>query len=100
MMSLPAGAVIRVNPAGAVIRVKMLERSGTGASAMSIVPLHLQRRVEQRWAARVASLVGTIRTKERRIEGLTDQRCAARDTSQSKAREVETPKRRMDLSEC
>jgi hypothetical protein len=34
-----------------------------------------------------------IRTKERRIEGLTDQRCAARDKSQGKARPVETPKR-------
>lgn len=60
---------------------------------MSIFPLHLQRRFEQRWAARVASLVGTFRTKERRIEGLTDQRCAARDKSQRKARPVETPKR-------
>src|ERR1700681_2615058 len=35
----------------------MWGRSGTGASAMSIIPLHLQRRFEQRWAARFGSLV-------------------------------------------
>jgi hypothetical protein len=35
----------------------VLGRSGTGASAMSIIPLHLQRRFEQRWAARFGSLV-------------------------------------------
>lgn len=77
---------------GAVIGVTVLGRSGTGASAMSIIPLHLQRRFEQRWAARVASLVG-FRTEERRIEGLADQRCAARDKSQRRARPFETPKR-------
>jgi hypothetical protein len=33
-----------------------------------------------------------IRTKERRIEGLSDQRCAARDKSQRGACPVETPK--------
>jgi hypothetical protein len=35
---------------------------------MSIIPLHLQRRFEQRWAARFGSLVIAARTKERRIE--------------------------------
>jgi hypothetical protein len=33
-----------------------LGRSVTGASAVSIIPLHLQRRFEQRWAARFGSL--------------------------------------------
>ena len=36
---------------------------------MSIIPLHLQRRFEQRWAARFGSPVTAGRTKERRIEG-------------------------------
>jgi hypothetical protein len=36
---------------------------------MSIIPLHLQRRFEQRWAAQFGSLVIAARTKERRIEG-------------------------------
>jgi hypothetical protein len=36
---------------------------------VSIIPLHLQRRFEQRWAARFGSLVIASRTKERRIEG-------------------------------
>jgi hypothetical protein len=36
---------------------------------MSIIPLHLQRRFEQRWAARFGSLVIASHTKERRIEG-------------------------------
>ena len=31
--------------------------SGTAASAMSIIPLHLERRFEQRWAARFGSLL-------------------------------------------
>ncbi len=35
----------------------MLGRSGTVASAMSIIPIHIQRRFEQRWAARFGSLV-------------------------------------------
>jgi hypothetical protein len=30
---------------------------------MSIIPLHLQRRFERRWAAHVASLVGTFAQK-------------------------------------
>jgi hypothetical protein len=60
---------------------------------MSIIPLHLQRRFERRWAAHVASLVGTFAQKKRRIEGLTDQRCAAGDKSQRKARPVESRKR-------
>jgi hypothetical protein len=34
----------------------MLGRSGTGA-AMSIIPLHVQRRFEQRWATQFGSLV-------------------------------------------
>ena len=38
---------------------------------MSIIPLHIQRRFEQRWAARFSSLVIPGRTKERRIERLT-----------------------------
>src|ERR1700720_1638891 len=40
----------------------MLGRSGTGAPAMSIIPLHLQRRLEQRWAARFGSLANPART--------------------------------------
>jgi hypothetical protein len=35
----------------------MLGRSETGASAMSIIPLHVQRRFELRWATRFGSLV-------------------------------------------
>jgi hypothetical protein len=46
-----------------------LGRSGTGASAMSIIPLHVQRRFEQRWAARFGSLGNPGPTKERRIKG-------------------------------
>jgi hypothetical protein len=38
---------------------------------MSITPLHLQRRFEQRWAARFAGNPG--HTKERRIERLAGQ---------------------------
>src|SRR5260221_5409139 len=34
----------------------MLGRSGTEASAMSIIPLHIQRRFDERWAARFGSL--------------------------------------------
>ena len=41
---------------------------------MSIIPLHLQRRFEQRWAARFGSLVIPARTKEEcRIESLAGQ---------------------------
>jgi hypothetical protein len=35
---------------------------------MSIIPLHLQRRFEQRWAARFGSLVIPAVPKKRRIE--------------------------------
>ena len=44
---------------------------------MNIIPRHIQRRFEQRWVAQFGSLGNPIRTKERRIEGLTGQRCAA-----------------------
>jgi hypothetical protein len=54
---------LSIPPAGAVIRVIMLGRSRAGTSAMSVIPLHLQRRFEQRWAARVASLVGASALK-------------------------------------
>jgi hypothetical protein len=36
---------------------------------MSIIPLHVQRRFEQRWAARFGSLGNPGPTKERRIKG-------------------------------
>jgi hypothetical protein len=29
----------------------MLGRSGTGSAAMTAIPLHIQRRIEQRWAS-------------------------------------------------
>ena len=38
----------------------MLGRSGTGAPAMSIIPLDLQRRFERRWAARFGSLTRAV----------------------------------------
>lgn len=86
---------------GAVIGVTVLGRSGTGASAMSIIPLHLQRRFEQRWAARVASLVGTSALKNVVSKG-SPINVAPRAT-----RAKEGPARlrrrngyRMDLSEC
>jgi hypothetical protein len=40
---------------------------------MSIIPLHVQRRFEQRWAARFGSLAIPAHTKERRIEGRNHQ---------------------------
>jgi hypothetical protein len=51
----------------------LLGQSGTGAPAMSIIPLHLQRRFEQRWAARFGSLVIPGHAKESRIERLAGQ---------------------------
>ena len=57
---------------------------------MSVILRHIQRRFEQRWVAQFGSLVIPSRTKERRIEGLTDQRCAARGKSQRKTRLVES----------
>ena len=36
---------------------------------MSILPLHLQRRFEQRWAARVDSLVGPSALKDTKSKG-------------------------------
>jgi hypothetical protein len=52
----------------------MFGRSGTGASALSIIPLHLQRRFERQWAGRFGSLVIPGATKERRIQRLAGQR--------------------------
>ena len=51
---------------------------------MSIIPLHIQRRFEQRWAARFGSLISG-RIKER-IERLTGQHCATCGKSQRKTR--------------
>jgi hypothetical protein len=62
-----------------------LGRSGTGASAMSIIPLHLQRRFEQRWAAQFGSLVIPSVPKNVGLKGLTGQHCAARRKSQKPA---------------
>ena len=68
---------------------------------MSIIPLHLQRRFEQRWAARVASLVGTTALKNVVSKG-SPINVAPRAT-----RAKEGPARlrrrngyRMDLFEC
>src|SRR5450755_4920286 len=47
----------------------MLGRSGTGASGMSIIPLHLQRRFDERWAARFGSLIIPAVTKNVGLKG-------------------------------
>jgi hypothetical protein len=65
----------------------MSGRSRTEASAMSIIPLHLQRRFEQRWAAQFGSLAisavpKTVRSKGSRVN------IAPRDKSQRKTRRV------------
>jgi len=49
--------------------LRTLGRSETGASAMRIIPLHLQRRFEQRWAARFGSLVIPAAPKNARLKG-------------------------------
>ena len=54
---------------------------------MSIIPLHLQRRFEQRWAGRFGSMV--IPAKERRIEKLTTN-IAPRAALAKKTRQVES----------
>jgi hypothetical protein len=40
---------------------------------MSIIPVHLQRRFEQRWATRFGSLVSPTSPKERRNERIAGQ---------------------------
>ena len=68
---------------------------------MSILPLHLQRRFEQRWAARVASLVGTSGRKNLVSKG-SPINVAPRAT-RAKERPARLRRRngdRMDLSEC
>jgi hypothetical protein len=49
---------------------------------MSVIPLHLQRRFEQRWAARFAGNPG--RTKELRIERLAGQRAQRPEEAKEK----------------
>jgi hypothetical protein len=66
-----------------------LGRSGTGAPAMSIIPLHLQKRFEERWAARFGSLVIPAAPKS---VGLKDSPSTLRRARQSqrKNRQVES----------
>ena len=67
----------------------MLGRSGTEALAMSDIPLHIQRRIEQRWASRFAPPVVSNGPKNVGTKA-TPQRVAARGKDERKTRRVET----------
>jgi hypothetical protein len=43
-----------------------------GALVMSVIPLHLQRKVEQRWAARFVAPAASAATKGNRLKGALD----------------------------
>jgi hypothetical protein len=76
-----------VSPVTPWIKRRVLGRSGTGAPAMSIIPRHLQRRFDERWAARFGSLIVPA-VKECRIERFAGQH-APRSEKAKETRRVE-----------
>lgn len=87
-------------------RLKASSASNVGAIrnwslAMSIIPLHLQRRFEQRWAARVGSLVGPSALKNTKSKGSpinvapratrAKERSATRATGKENADQLHAP---------
>ena len=52
---------------------------------MSLIPLHLQRRFERRWAARFGSLVIPAAPRERRIESLAGQHAQRQEKAKEKS---------------